>query len=70
MHTENELSYIIRGTIFTVFNALGPGLLESVYQEALLHELRKAGLKVKKQVALPLIYEELNWIWVLELIYS
>ncbi|MBU2445197.1 MAG: GxxExxY protein [Bacteroidetes bacterium] len=40
--TENELSYIIRGAIFKVYNALGPGLLESVYVAALVYELKKA----------------------------
>ncbi|MBU2584697.1 MAG: GxxExxY protein, partial [Bacteroidetes bacterium] len=37
--TENELSPIIRGAIFKVYNALGPGLLESVYVAALVYEL-------------------------------
>lgn len=55
--TENDLSYKIRGAIFKVYNSLGPGLLESVYEAALAFELRKAGLQVKTQVALPVIYE-------------
>ena len=55
--TENELSYVIRGCIYTVYNALGPGLLESCYEAALGHELTKAGLRVKKQVGLPMIYD-------------
>lgn len=55
--TENEISYKIRGAIFTVFNALGPGLLESAYEAALIHELLKLGLEVRSQVALPLIYD-------------
>ena len=54
---ENEISFKIRGAIFNVFNALGPGLLESAYEIALIHELRKAGLSVKSQVSLPLIYD-------------
>jgi GxxExxY protein len=58
--TENDISYKIRGAIFTVFNALGPGLLESAYEAALKHELTKLGLTVKSQVALPLIYDEIN----------
>lgn len=58
--TENEISYKIRGAIFKVFNALGPGLLESAYEAALLHELHKLGLEVKSQVALPLIYDEIK----------
>jgi GxxExxY protein len=58
--TENEISYKIRGAIFKVFNALGPGLLESAYEAALMHELLKLGLEVKSQVALPLIYDEIK----------
>lgn len=54
---ENDISYIIRGCIFNVFNKLGPGLLESAYEAALGLELTKAGLKVKIQAALPMIYQ-------------
>ena len=43
--TNNELTYEIRGAIFDVYNELGPGLLESVYEEALVFELKKRGLK-------------------------
>lgn len=56
--TENDISYIIRGAIFKVYNALGPGLLESAYEAVLAYELRKEGLKVSVQVALPLVYED------------
>jgi GxxExxY protein len=55
--TENDISFKIRGAIFKVYNNLGPGLLESVYVAALAHELKKEGLLVKTQVALPVIYE-------------
>lgn len=55
--TENEISYKIRGAIFKVFNALGPGLFESVYEAALMHELMKIGLTVRAQVSLPLFYD-------------
>lgn len=58
--TENEISYKIRGAIFNVFNTLGPGLLESAYEAALIYELRKMGLDVESQVALPLIYDEIR----------
>lgn len=58
--TENEISYKIRGSIFKVFNALGPGLLESAYEAVLSHELRKEGLEVKSQVPLPLMYDEVK----------
>ena len=55
--TENGISYAIRGCIFDVYNELGPGLLESVYEAALAHELREAGLNIKTQYALPVIYK-------------
>lgn len=55
--TENDLSYKIRGAIFKVYNNLGPGLLESVYEAALVFELRREGLQVRTQVALPVYYE-------------
>ena len=57
---ENELSFKIRGVIFKVYNTLGPGLLESAYEAALLYELRKSGLEVKQQVGLPLIYDDVK----------
>jgi GxxExxY protein len=53
---ENDLSYLIRGAAFKVHSALGPGLLESVYEVALSHELRAIGLDVKNQVGIPFIY--------------
>jgi len=57
---ENELSYIIRGAIFKVYNSLGAGLLESVYEATLKFELEKAVLCVKNQVPLPVIYENVH----------
>jgi len=41
----NDLSYKIIGCIYAVYNKLGPGLLEIVYEKALMHELSKAGLE-------------------------
>ena len=60
--TENEISYIIRGAIFKIYNSLGPGLLESVYTGALMVELRNQNLSPKKEVALPAYYsnEKIN----------
>jgi len=55
--TENELSYKIRGAIYKVYNALGPGLLESVYEEALTYQLQKEGCLVERQVSVPVIYD-------------
>lgn len=55
--TENELTYQIRGAIWDVYNDLGPGLLESVYEEALCFELVQRGLKVERQKEVPVIYK-------------
>lgn len=55
--TDNELTYEIRGAIFDVYNELGPGLLESVYEEALAFELQERGLEVIRQVEVPIIYK-------------
>ena len=57
---ENDISQIIIGCAIKVHTALGPGLLESAYEECLYYELVKEGLKVEKQKALPLIYEEIK----------
>ena len=56
----NDLSYKVRGAIFSVHAELGPGLLESVYEAALLYELNSIGLEAKSQVALPVIYKEVK----------
>lgn len=55
---ENELSYQIRGAIFTVYYHLGPGLLESIYQNALALELREKGLKVITEAPISVRYKE------------
>ena len=44
----------------TVHSALGPGLLESAYEFCLAHELSKRGLDVRKQVSIPIVYDELT----------
>ena len=53
----NHITYKIIGSIFKVYNQLGPGLLESVYEQALCYQLRKDGLKVKNQVYVPIQYD-------------
>lgn len=58
--TENEISKIIFDCSLKVHKTLGPGLLESSYEECLFYELNKHGLNVQKQKALPLIYEEVK----------
>lgn len=55
--TENQISYIVRGCIFNVYNTLGPGLLESACEAALMYEIKRSGLDATNQVALPMIYE-------------
>lgn len=58
--TENDISFDIRGAAFKVHTNLGPGLLESVYEIALAHELRKMGHDVKCQVGLPFVYDDIR----------
>jgi len=53
----NGLSGLIIEAAMKVHSALGPGLLENVYESCLIHELRKIGLKVIAQLALPVIYD-------------
>ena len=47
--TDNDITCEIRGAVYDVYKALGPGLLESVYEEALVFELEQRGLKVERQ---------------------
>ena len=54
---ENDLSYTIIGAIYDVYNKLGPGLLESVYEAALAYELKKRDLKVERQIEVPILYD-------------
>jgi GxxExxY protein len=56
--TENEISKIVFESALKVHKILGPGLLESAYEECLFYELKKSNLKVEKQKTLPLVYEE------------
>lgn len=56
---ENELSKLILDAAFKVHTKTGPGLLETVYEVALAHELRKQGLKVERQVPIPVRYDDL-----------
>ncbi len=58
--TENQISKVIFNCALKVHKALGPGLLESAYEECLYYELQNAGVNVSKQKPLPLIYEEVN----------
>jgi GxxExxY protein len=55
---ENELSRIIVNSCFKIHSRLGPGLLESVYEAILFHELVKFGLKVERQKTIPVIWDD------------
>ncbi len=58
--TENEISKVIIGCAINVHKVLGPGLLESSYEECLAYELNKTGLLIERQKPLPLIYQEVK----------
>lgn len=57
----NELSYKVVGSAIEVHKTLGPGLLESVYEKCLLHELKLNGLNVSQQVNVPFDYKGLSF---------
>jgi GxxExxY protein len=55
--TENEIARKILDSAFTIHTKLGPGLLESVYEVVLAHELKKSGLVVERQKPMPIVYD-------------
>ena len=59
MH-ENDIGYKVRGACFSVYNELGPGLLESAYEQALCYELKNQGLRVDTQVPIDVSYKGLS----------
>ena len=58
--TENEIATSIIGCAIDVHKSLGPGLLESAYQECLYYKLQKEGLKVVKEKPMPIVFEEVQ----------
>ena len=58
--TENEISYKIIGAAIELHKNIGPGLLESTYENALAYDLKEIGLDVKQQVPMPFIYKEVK----------
>ena len=58
--TENEISKIIVNTCYNIHIELGPGLLESVYEEILYYELKSQGISVKRQKAIPVIWKNIK----------
>jgi GxxExxY protein len=57
MPSENEIAKQVVDAAFQIHKRLGPGLLETVYEVILAHELRKRGLNADRQVAIPIEYE-------------
>lgn len=57
---ENEISYRIIGAAIELHKAIGPGLLESVYESALAYDLKALGFDVKQQVPRPFIYKTMK----------
>jgi GxxExxY protein len=58
--TENELARVIFNSSLKIHRELGPGLLESAYEQCLFYELTKSGINVQKQKPLPLIYQNVD----------
>ena len=56
----NDLTQIILNCSYKVHSALGPGLLESAYEECLFYELKLSGVNVEKQKVLPLVYHDVR----------
>ena len=52
------LSHAVIGAAIEVHRSLGPGMLESAYEECLIHELRLRGMEVKRQVPVPVVYKD------------
>ena len=61
MKTENEIAKMVLDAAFKIHTNLGPGLLETVYEAVLAYELNKRGVLVRRQVAIPIRYEELTF---------
>jgi GxxExxY protein len=59
--TENDISREIVDTAFQVHTKLGPGLLETVYEVIMAHELKKRGMHVERQMPVPIVYEDLKF---------
>ena len=59
-YEHSELTRQIIGAAIEIHRHLGPGLLESTYESCLVYELEKLGLAVQRQVALPVVYKELQ----------
>lgn len=56
----NDLAYEVVGCAIEVHKHLGPGLLESIYEECFIHELRENDIQVSSQISVPIEYKGLN----------
>lgn len=59
--TENEIAGIIVDAAYRIHTGLGPGLLESVYEAVLARDLEKRGLRVQRQVSVPIVWGALEF---------
>jgi GxxExxY protein len=59
--TENEIGKVLVDLAVNMHRDLGPGLLETIYEVVLAHELREKGLKVERQVTVPLLYKGIRF---------
>jgi len=58
--TENDISYKAIGAAIEIHKSIGPGLLESAYENALAYDLKELGFNVRQQVPMPFIYKEVK----------
>jgi GxxExxY protein len=58
---ENEIGHLVINAAIKIHKTLGPGLLESVYEVVLNHELTQSGLQVQRQVAVPIAYQDIHF---------
>jgi GxxExxY protein len=59
--TENEIAKVVVDAAYHIHKRLGPGLLESVYEIVLAHVLKNRGLRVKRQVPVPIVFDEIKF---------
>ncbi|HEX6332819.1 MAG TPA: GxxExxY protein [Flavisolibacter sp.] len=60
MYTENDLSRLVINEAIKIHTNLGPGLLESVYDECLCYKLIQLGLQIERQKPIPLVYQQIK----------
>ena len=58
---EEEIGKLIVNAAYKVHSQIGPGLLEKIYEICFCHELKKTGLKVERQVPIPIVYDNIQF---------